>query len=220
MYCSNCGKELQNGESFCSNCGTKAGAIKSGGFDFSKAENIQKAIEQIKDRLNGLGDHKKAYLSSICLLIISAFLVTKEMFQVSYTVFYTNTSTYTMFEDNEVLGTLFVLAFLAAAVAMLLPLLLNREWKTSDFALGKYVPLASLVWLFIVIIVAINKVSDEMGEYQGLLDAVDLSFKFTSNAWFFMIISVCAALFAFIAAKVISSEEVSEAKFKPFIDRY
>ena len=93
MYCKQCGKELRDDEMFCSSCGTKAGEVKKTTFEMPDAERLKNSVDVFKSRLNDLGENKVTYLTGICLLLVSAFLLTKEMFAVSYTVFYTNSYT-------------------------------------------------------------------------------------------------------------------------------
>lgn len=212
MYCKQCGKELRDDEMFCSSCGTKAGEVKKTTFEMPDAERLKNSVDVFKSRLNDLGENKVTYLTGICLLLVSAFLLTKEMFAVSYTVFYTNSYTYTMFENKEVLGTLFVVAYLAAVVTMLVPLLLNKEWKRNDFTLGKYVPVASLLWLLIVILAVYDEVAGELNEYKILLDAVDLKVKLTSNAWVLIIIWIVTFCLVGSVAKKLTPENLEETE--------
>lgn len=50
MYCSNCGKELQNGAKFCSECGTKIGSQCSSNSSKIRSNNICPSCGSIMKR--------------------------------------------------------------------------------------------------------------------------------------------------------------------------
>lgn len=211
MYCKNCGKELQDNESFCSNCGVKAGDVKGLSIDFSKLGDVAGGVNSIRKGIETLGENKNVYLASIICLLANILVIREDMFRISYKIFYTNTTTVSLFEDAEGLGFVFILGYLAAAAALLLPLIMNKGWQKNYFKLGTYVPAAALVWFVVVILRAVNNVSSEMSGYEGLLDAIDLTTELTGSAWVFMITSAAAILLTLkISKALVPAEERAE----------
>ncbi len=52
MFCTNCGKEIEDGSVFCTHCGTKQAEMESGINDVSKAEPTEEASDNAESQIN------------------------------------------------------------------------------------------------------------------------------------------------------------------------
>lgn len=190
----------------------------------NSGENDQQS--PLAQGLDAMGENKMPYFGAIGCLLGGLLLIGKEMFKVTYEVFYTNSYAVSMFENNDTLRMLFVVAYLAAAGAMLLPLLTNREWKKEHFLLGKWVPVVSMGWFLFVLLHALSEVNEilqEAGEWAYyLMDAADVKTAFTAEAWMLLAVSVGAIVLVNKVCGILvpnqEEEEQPEEKMEFFID--
>ncbi|MGM9640152.1 MAG: hypothetical protein ACI3V3_02160 [Faecousia sp.] len=199
MFCKNCGKELQDGECYCSKCGTEAGSVRKGVDMTGLLIKGHDMCSNCHDRLNAMGSPGKKIVYFVCFFIqvISIFLIGKEMFEVSasYDSFGISgnlfSAGFTLFEDKSILKSLFSVSYAVAALAMLLPLLSKKKWQKSNFLPGICMSAASLVWFFIVLLQARSEAGSGYEEYAKY---IDISAKLTTNAWVFLLVSTVEIL--------------------------
>lgn len=194
MFCMKCGKELQDGEQYCSNCGTKAGeSLLKNTTGVDSQDVLANCVNALKTGLYSLGSEKNRYFFSIVLLIAGVFTIGKTMFEISADLgFRTYSWDYTMFEDEDSLKTIHTLLYWGAAAIMLIPMLMGKEWKKACFIPGMAAPAISVVRFVAVLIGAVNE-AKESG-VSGIAEEIGVSANLTTNAWIFLMISAAAII--------------------------
>lgn len=191
MYCQNCGKELRDGERFCAQCGTKAGngsAMPGIPVDTRK---IQETVSNLSGQVRAMSLGKVLYWTGLALLVVSLFMLSKDMFDVTISFLGTQKMSYSMFEGAGFVKICFYIGYVAAILWMLRPQLSATWWEEKYFYIAMAMPVASAVWLLAAKIVAEQKVKDTIG-YDFVADSVKLGYN--SNAWVFLLISLAAFL--------------------------
>lgn len=209
MFCSKCGKELSNNAQFCSNCGAKVSGEKRS-IDLSNISldgfiGVNEVSGTIKRGLETLKHCKWMFLGTILGLIISLFFLGAEMFEVTYKTFWTNTESFTMFEDKAFLKVLFILAYIVSAGMLLLPLVTGKNWYNWNVYPALCVPAAAVVVLIFTMLGAKNGVDS-----SDVMQVVNATVKLSANGWLFIIIN---AVTIFLSIKVgLAIGEVQEAR--------
>lgn len=200
MYCQKCGKELQEGEQFCSGCGTKAGSPGTASLSL----DVEKLHSRLTERLDRLGAHKTTYLVGILLLIVNLFLMNKEMIEITYTVWGTNSIQVSMFDGKDWLRYVFYAAYLVGIVLMVMPLIAkeNGGWQKKNFQLGMVTPLVNAVWLVIASIAAKSIVEDRVG--SEFMEYVEIEIGLAGTAWLFLAVSVIAGVAIYKTKKALA----------------
>lgn len=198
MFCSKCGKAVKNGEKFCSYCGAKIGNSAKGIY-LQREEPISHEFREVYGGLNMLSDCKIQYFASIVLLILSMFLITGKMFEVSYELLYAHSEAFTLFEGHNALKILLLFGYCAAVLLMVLPLLRSRDWEKINFFLGKCMPILAIIIFAIVSVSVLRGTEKYLGsdELLGLMKAVNISVNLTENAWLFLLTSSVAEVMVF-----------------------
>lgn len=190
MFCPVCGNRLQENESFCSKCGAKIDASQS-----SEYVNVgQKILKNFRNSLKAIQQIRLSYFGGIVLLFIGVFLLGSEKLQISYSRLGIISRSFTMFEDHDTWRTVFTLGYLAAVIAILLPLFTAKPWCKWNFLPGILIPLAAPAY----VLVGLFQTWSKYREYAG---ADGLSIALTSNGWIFLLSSLVAALLAYCTSK-------------------
>ncbi len=152
MYCTKCGNELKNSESFCPNCGTKVGESgKQIGLN-DLADYSKDKFTDVKSNFNvglaNLGKYKMIFFVNLALVILNMFICTAPLFEASSILGISKSIT--LFEDSDGLKVIFVILYLISAVLIVLPLLLKKAVTGKYFLLEKIITIASASWFFIL----------------------------------------------------------------------
>lgn len=191
MYCQNCGKELCDGERFCSKCGTKAGSGSTTPKISVDSQKIRETMAALPGRVRSMGLGKALYWAGLALLAVSLLMLNKDMFEVTVSFLGTQKMSYSMFEGAGFVKICFYIGYVAAILWMLRPQLSATWWEEKYFYIAMAMPVVSAVWLLAAKIVAEQKVKDTIG-YDFVADSVKLGYN--SNAWIFLLISLAAFL--------------------------
>lgn len=225
MFCMKCGNKLADGDLFCSSCGTKVGETGA------KPANTVIDWNGLKNKVNPEGitggfraveDCKWMYIGAILTLLVSLFMLGSEMIQVSYQALWVeDTIKLSMFEDREFLKTLFVLGYIAAIVALLLPPVLKRSWENGFFFVAVGVSALAVFVLLCVMLGAKNEISENY-----LTQAVDAKAALTGNGWLFILFNAASVILTFKTGFAIGDwqenhpDGVSEYQAKTYVRPY
>lgn len=198
MYCTNCGKEIQDKEHYCGACGTKVTDNNTNGnvCDSGKPANTVPAkvsATTVVDKIMHAGENKISMILACIFPIISVLLLGETMFGISFEVFgYTDTLNFTMFEDADFLKTLFYIGYIAAFGIIIAPAFKDGKWKEWNFIPGMIIPIASGIVFAITIIHAKDQIAS--GQYASIVKAIDLQVRISQNGWIFLATSIVSVL--------------------------
>lgn len=204
MFCWKCGKELPEEAKFCPGCGAQINGEKR----TISAEIIAPHTDNIKRGLGALKDCKGLFLGTIAGIIMALFFLGGEMFEVTFEFFTTFSERFTMFEENESLKTVFILAHIAVLTLMVMPLLTGKTWGSFHLYPAAVIPLINVVVFFIIML----SVKEQMAESM-MMDAVQAKVALTANGWLFLLVNIATELLA-INTKNVLVEEQKEAREK------
>lgn len=183
MFCPKCGRENTDNASYCIGCGEKINGEKK------MPEISGVSFNRVIKRMDTIKGSEKILFGAIIALVISMFFLGAEMFRISYTVLWSTQNTgFTLFEEQNGLKTIFVLGYLVAVIAMLLPFLTTGGWEKKHFVAGILMPIISLVMFVIVAVSASGKMETLLG--GSLMDAAQVNFSLTAGAWIFLALTV------------------------------
>ena len=83
MFCSKCGKEIPDDNSYCSECGNKVG-VENTNFAFSRF-----SIDGMGKNADALRGNMVVFCGAVLTLLISLLFAGAEMFEISYSVLWT-----------------------------------------------------------------------------------------------------------------------------------
>lgn len=204
MYCPNCGKELQSGEQFCTQCGNRAGgAGRRERFAPQRGREMQ-IPQGLVENFRILKNITAPYFLGILLLLVNVFLLSQELFTLRYS-WEENIMFYTMFENAALVEILFYGAYCVAIGKMLLPLLKDKRLEKKDFGWASTVPLLALVWMLAAVILTGKNMANDY--YQRFGEYTFVEMDFTSCGWMLIATSLGAALAVGEAQKATPAEE-------------
>lgn len=196
MYCSKCGKQIADDVKFCSYCGSSVNG-QTGASVKTSSNQVASLLQEKKWTLWG----------AVLGCIVSLFLLGAEMFEITYTAFWSNTESFTMFGDKAFFKFLFIVGYIVAAGVMVLPMIREEEWTDWNFWPAVGLPVVSLIVLFFVIIVMKSKVSSD-----ELMEAIKATVKVSTKGWVFILSNIATCVLAFKAGSDIG--EMQEAAHK------
>lgn len=189
MFCSKCGREMKNGEQFCSGCGTKAGSTGNFvNFNISGEDVKNKAGEMKKMAVSGADSPNKNFLmllGNIILLIFSFIFAMTRVF--TATSFWVAKQSLSMFEEVEVCRAICVILYLVSIVFMLMSLFVKKQSK-GYFLPAKITMILTFVWFLFYYIIAKDSLS-------GYGSAAEVSIS--ASGWFFVIFTLCACVMCY-----------------------
>lgn len=197
MFCMKCGNEVNSGEEYCPKCGAKVGAAETTTAVVNQeTDDIQKKaigfLEGIRQNFARLHEEKVYLLGSVILLLISAFLITEPMLEVTdtYGLFSKSLS---IFEGHEGISVIAVIAYIAAAVCTVVPFLFPKQRDTSYLILAKVLPVVLSGWLFVFFI-----------NMYKMFCALYLGVHFNALAWAFLVVSFVLFFFEYMLSCAIN----------------
>lgn len=201
MYCTRCGREIPAGAKYCTGCGTQVRREKR------YVATGDSAFGKIRENASVLKDCSMMFVGTILGLIVCIFFLNAEMFKVTFELFSrTQTETFTMFQDKDFFKALFILAYIAAAILMLAPLLTGKEWQTWNAWPSLIIPVLAVVVLAFVAASAKGNVSDdEMVQY--MMEAMDVKVKLATGGWLFIGVNVFTVVTGYMTAKAIGGAQ-------------
>ena len=202
MFCSKCGKELKDGELFCSQCGTRCGTTGNS-MNISTGDMKNKAIEMKNNFVSGvadLGKSKTLIFGNIILLFLSLIFSLTKVFKVDailgmsqgMSMFVDIESVKEMdgFKDMAGVKSFALIFYLFAILMLVFPLLLRREWSTKFFLPTKIVTIATLVWFLFVLFTGLSEL--DSSEYSSLAE-----FNLSGTGWLFLVTTAGALILAY-----------------------
>lgn len=199
MYCGKCGKELRNGDPYCSNCGAKVGG--RGGSDLRSAFSSLVSSVTGTDPFAMLGDAKPVFFISLVCQILCCILIGMEMLTVKVDLyFFAESARIGLFDDRGLLSFLAHVGYIVSAAALLLPVFRKTVWGKMELLPAVIMPLLGLL-LFVICVV---RGSGALGDYE---DLANVSISLTGAGWMFLITSVAAVLVSWMGMKKIPAEQ-------------
>lgn len=206
MFCWKCGKEIPENVQCCPICGAQATEKKetltTGNTPFERIHLNDISIDSVKRGMRILGHCKVYYFSAILGLILSLLFLSVEMIEVKVDLFYTHTEYFSMFEDKEFWRFVFALAYILAAIAMLLPLLTGKGWEAWRMYPAICVPVVTVVVLSFIMV----SVLKQMGRSE-IMDVVNAKASLTANGWIFVLVSILTVVITIKAAYAIAENQ-------------
>ena len=203
MFCSKCGNEVKQTDTFCSKCGA---SIKDG------ANRGYIAGSQIDFQLPGVknlhGNTITLFLGAILLLICACLAGTKA-FQINYSVFFAAEKLeLTMFENAEMVLVLFIMGYLASIIVMLFPLKTGKLWEKKDFIPAKIMPILGIIAFVVSFSTVRNKLND--GGLVG--NIVEFEMKLSTGVWVFLLASAISEVLIIKASQNIIGAQIYWSK--------
>lgn len=197
MYCTNCGKEIQEGEHYCGGCGTKMTESKTVKVcESAKSANgaaLNESATSVIDKIMHAGENKISMILACILPVISILLLGATMFGISFEVLgYSETLDFSMFGEQDFLKTLFYIGYIATFVMIVLPAFKDGKWKGWNFIPGMIIPIVSGIIFAITIIHAKDQIAS--GQYASIVKAINLQVRISQNGWIFLVTSIASVL--------------------------
>lgn len=209
MYCGKCGKKIPEGARFCPACGAQANrGAEAFTFENIHAGKVKPPVRTYtheKSAMERLGECKSYFFGAVAGLILAMFFLGAQMYEVTFEFFTTHSERFTMFEEKGGLKTIFILLSLFAAAAMLLPIIMNKQWERWNLYPALVVPGLSLL----ILLATMASVKSQMADHW-MMEAVDAKIAFTGNGWLFLLINLVVVALAVKTIRVLSEIQEDE----------
>ena len=197
MFCKKCGKEINDGASYCNFCGANLTKTSYGNV-FSK-DMFNTLLLKINDFFAPLGKNKKLFISTIILLGLNPILATFDFVNISekmtgmkivsvgYSVFDFLTE---LAEDMVLLKPLMfigILSIIMAEFIMLLPLFKKTEHQAKHFIATKIISVVAVIFIVFLYVISFAYGNDK--------ELVEVGITF--SGWLLLIESIALVIVSF-----------------------
>lgn len=188
MFCANCGNELKDGESFCPQCGTEAGASGGGSRHY---------FEALQERFYVLGWYKWRYVACLALQVVCLCMLKMNVYTLE--AGHSSPEGLTMFVGMNWVYSVAVIGFLLGIIAMVLPLLLGGAWRSKHFLLGKIMPFLSAAWVFVSFLITKtsmeSSLESRLGDFAKYASQyASLGLHISAAGWIFAVVCIITAV--------------------------
>ena len=193
MYCMKCGKEIIEGEQYCSGCGTKVGEVGK------KQPSLNVTLPKVSGpnyQVGQIEGCKIAFLLVIILPIACLFLLKEVAWTVSVEIlYYSESMEFGLLENSGFWSMVFYAGYIVAVCLLAAPIFTDGKWSTGNYIVGKIMPAAALIVVLIARIRINSRLYDN--EYAEILRQADLEIEMSLTAWLFIAANI--AMFMLIS---------------------
>lgn len=199
MFCRKCGKEIQGGAKFCSACGTPTEG-EHGGIQLPEVKmGLKDGMDMLKS-----GDCKGEFFIALAGLAAGAFLIGQKVLNITYKFFGEENLQAELFRGNEFWKTVFLAAYILAAVLLLVPIFKGKVWEEKYAYAALAVPVLTLVVLIITMLGAKSMIGEELGDYANILEQLEFKINLTASGWFLILVNIVTIVTAWNSAAALN----------------
>lgn len=152
MFCSKCGKELNQGVQFCPHCGASNGSKTN----TATSELFSDVKVKINTGLSSLGNKKLLYVLNLILYVLVLVFYMMPFGATSYTYFSIFDTYFSIFDFNLSCVLLILLPFVIGAFVMVLPLLIDKRLRSGYFLIAEIAEIIACLVTFDMIHITIK----------------------------------------------------------------